>query len=95
VLVTKRIPPQKALKLTFKYSEGHLYWKTPTYRIRIGDRAGCIRVEGGYHVTKLNNKEYKTHRLIWTWHYGEIPEGISIRHIDGDKLNNRIENLRL
>lgn len=35
------------------------------------------------------------HRLIWIYHNGAIPSGLLIDHIDKDKLNNRIENLRL
>lgn len=33
-------------------------------------------------------------RLIWIFHYGEIEKGKFIDHIDGDSLNDRIENLR-
>ncbi|EMH4108092.1 HNH endonuclease [Serratia marcescens] len=34
------------------------------------------------------------HRAAWAIHYGEIPKK-HIDHIDGDKTNNRIDNLRL
>lgn len=34
------------------------------------------------------------HRAAWAIHYGEIPQQ-HIDHIDGNKLNNRIENLRI
>lgn len=33
------------------------------------------------------------HRLCWYLHYGKLPKNL-IDHIDGDKTNNRIENLR-
>lgn len=33
------------------------------------------------------------HRLAWFLHYGEIPKN-QIDHIDGDRTNNKIENLR-
>jgi len=35
------------------------------------------------------------HRLVWEKHNGPIPEGMDIDHINGDRRDNRIENLRL
>lgn len=37
----------------------------------------------------------RTHRLIWWYYFGEIPENLQINHLDGDKTNNKIENLEL
>ena len=34
------------------------------------------------------------HRLIWIYHYGQDPD-LDIDHIDRNRANNRIENLRL
>lgn len=34
------------------------------------------------------------HRDIWEHHYGPIPEGHHVHHIDGDCDNNSIENLK-
>lgn len=42
-----------------------------------------------------NRKHWRLHRLIWTAVYGDIPEGYDIHHIDEDKNNNSISNLRL
>ena len=39
-------------------------------------------------------REY-AHRLVWYMFNGQIPDGLMIDHIDLDKSNNRIENLRL
>jgi len=40
-------------------------------------------------------KEYnqKEHRIIWEKHHGKIPDDHCIHHINGDKKDNRIENL--
>jgi hypothetical protein len=35
------------------------------------------------------------HRVIWVMHHGPILDGQLVDHIDGDHLNNRIDNLRL
>ena len=35
------------------------------------------------------------HRLIWEEHYGSIPEDFCIHHINDDRFDNRIENLKL
>jgi hypothetical protein len=37
----------------------------------------------------------QAHRLVWIYHNGDIPEGFDIDHINRDKLDNCIENLRL
>lgn len=39
------------------------------------------------------DKMYLAHRVAWAIHYGEWPKS-DIDHIDGDKKNNRINNLR-
>lgn len=53
----------------------------------------------GYRYVSLfrngKSKNYLTHRLVWFFHNGKIPEGMEIDHIDLDRSNNKIENLRL
>lgn len=49
-----------------------------------------------YYYTKINKRSVFVHRLVWELIHGEpIPAGKMIDHIDGNGLNNRIENLRL
>lgn len=38
---------------------------------------------------------FKYHRVIWYYFNGEIPEGYEIDHINGDRADNRLENLRI
>ena len=47
----------------------------------------------GYGRVGIDGKKYSTHRLIWLLVYGEWPEN-DIDHIDRDRMNNRLENLR-
>ena len=35
------------------------------------------------------------HCLVWEEHYGKIPDGMQIHHIDHNKTNNDISNLKL
>ena len=41
-----------------------------------------------------NLKTTYLHRKIWEDHYGTIPKGMVIDHINGDTVDNRIENLQ-
>ena len=93
--IIKPLPLQEELHKFFEYKEGNLYWKIkPAKRIIIGSKAGCLRSDG-YVCLKLNSVLYKMHRIIWAYHYNAIPNNLQIDHIDGNKTNNMIENLRL
>lgn len=47
----------------------------------------------GYLNTKLKNKHIPVHRIIAKLFLGEPEPGLVVNHKDGNKLNNRIENL--
>ncbi len=53
----------------------------------IGSR--CV---DGYLKARIGSQYYYTHRLVWAHYYGDSPQEID--HIDGDRSNNRLSNLR-
>lgn len=76
---------------------GAVLWKT-TRRGRgctKGREAGSIKADGRYRTIFVRGRRLYCHRIVWELHNGQIPEGMCIDHIDGNGLNNRIENLRL
>jgi len=49
--------------------------------------------ERGYYAKRTPNIKYM-HRAVWEHTYGDIPKSHHIHHINGDKGDNRIENLQ-
>ena len=56
--------------------------------VRGSERNGYLRIT-------IRNKQYSIHRLMWETFNEPIPEGYYIDHIDGNKSNNSLSNLRL
>ena len=78
----------------FKYKEGQLIRKTSVANnlYNAGDVAGCTHKYSGYRVLGINKVNYKFHRIVFLMCCGYMPEVVD--HIDGNILNNKIENLR-
>ncbi|MGM8711108.1 HNH endonuclease signature motif containing protein [Enterobacter hormaechei subsp. steigerwaltii] len=79
--------------LYYNPSNGSLIWKVRRGRIKAGSIAGTVDKDG-YSKVMINKKQYYHHRIAWLLHYGYMPES-PIDHINTDKLDNRICNLRL
>lgn len=78
----------------FEYKTGKLYWKVTRGKSRAGNEAGYITTNG-YMIIGLACKNYLAHRIVWEMHNGPIPEGMEIDHINHNRIDNRIENLRI
>lgn len=59
--------------------------------------AGSLNHKSGYSSVRLFNKSFATHRVIWCLYNNleSIDSKLEIDHIDGNRLNNKIQNLRL
>ena len=77
---------------------GMKYNKTTGELEKNGIPTGWVDNSRGCNVYKFvyhNKKSCRAHRLIWELEVGKIPEGMVIDHIDGNGLNNKLDNLRL
>ncbi|MDH4318517.1 MAG: HNH endonuclease [Desulfobulbaceae bacterium] len=83
---------QARVKELFVYKDGDLVRAVPCQGARVGEVSGFMG-EKGYRHIRADGRIYKHHRLVWLWHNGYLPEN-DLDHIDHDRTNNRIENLR-
>ena len=86
---------QERLKQILHYNPltGNFTWKVRTaQRVKIGDVAGSVNSHG-YMRIRIDGRECGAHRLAWLYVYGQFPPE-QIDHINHDKVDNRIVNLR-
>ena len=81
------------VKSLFEYKDGKLLWKENRARgkIKAGSVVGNVGTKG-YCRVMINYKEYPLHRIVFLFHHGHMPKVVD--HINGNPLDNRIENLR-
>ncbi len=91
----KELPPVETLREVFEYNEvtGIVTWKKGMkgHGTGAGEVAGSGK-SGPYLVVKLNKQNYLLHRIIWKLVTGEDPDIID--HLNGDRRDNRLCNLR-
>lgn len=75
--------------LDYEPETGVFRWRGKS-GVSAGRRAG--RRNHGYIKIIIDNRDYMAHRLAWLYVYGVWPTQID--HINGDKYDNRIVNLR-
>lgn len=79
--------------LNYDAESGLFYRKRSHLNTKAGEIASSINPDG-YRTVRINGRRYLQHHLAWLEAYGCMPPGF-IDHIDGDRRNNRVENLRL
>lgn len=73
---------------------GELHWTCEGgFNRDISKTAGTV-LGDGYKAISTTFGVIKVHRICWYLHYGYWPDNY-LDHVDGDKTNNRITNLRL
>lgn len=79
----------------FDYEKGRFFWLRETGKgIKLSKNGEVGSYDShGYGQVRLDKKIYKEHRLVWLYHYGVWPEK-QIDHINHERRDNRIENLR-
>lgn len=86
-------------EILWKKSPNGKYWVSEygdVYVIRTGYKLNIKPCKlSGYYKIGNDTGFYSLHRLVYSSFVGEIPEGLQINHIDGDKGNNHISNLEV
>lgn len=87
-----RLDRQK-LEARFEFipEKGLILYRVPVKGNKVGDIAGAKRSDG-YVRVKIDGRPHFAHRLIYFMATGDEPDYID--HINGEKSDNRIENLR-
>lgn len=75
----------------YYYDNGTLYRKKLSGGMRPGSPVGNL-TDGGYIRGNVCGVTYYIHRVIWKMHFGTEPEQLD--HINRNRSDNRIENLR-
>lgn len=78
----------------FEYKDGKIFWKIkPNNRTEIDSKAGTYKAKG-YPIVCVKQRNYLV-QVVWEMHNGPIPKGMQIDHIDHNRENYRLDNLRL
>lgn len=95
--MAKELPTIERLRELLDYDPetGVLRWQVSRGRnAKAGSVAGTPNRDGYIHV-KVDGVALKAHRIAWAMHNGEWPSAeVEIDHVDMDKANNQIKNLR-
>jgi hypothetical protein len=83
--------------LRYYLKSGNLRWRTDMPGgPKAGDKAGYLDKVHGYIRLCVDGRQYYASHIAWLLRTGDWPpQGMQIDHRDGNKANNRWDNLRL
>jgi hypothetical protein len=107
-MTSKTLLPASRLRNLLRYNpeSGSIVWmergaseddrpsRRATFNKQFAGKEAFTAISCGYRVGRVFDRMYKMHRVVWAIYYGEWPEK-NVDHINGNKLDNRIQNLRL
>ena len=108
-MAAKPLPSPEVLRQLLRYEPetGKLFWRergpeiAPDERLRkawntswAGKEAFTCIAPVGYRQGNILQRRQYAHRVAWVLHFGEWPH-MHIDHVNGDRTDNRIVNLRL
>jgi hypothetical protein len=91
--MSKELTQQRLQEILDYDPETGVFTYKNNYHPSKNGKAANKRKTNGYECVWVDNKEYRAHRVAWLYVHGEWPEN-EIDHINRDKSDNRIENLR-
>lgn len=80
-------------RLVYDEITGVFTWRTNWYKVLAGQIAG-VEMPDGYWRISIYRNQVLAHRLAWFYIHGAWPKG-EIDHINGNRSDNRIVNLRV
>ena len=84
---------ERAIRAQVRYEKGKLLWLACRKKSFVGRECGFIHK--GYRYMKIGQVRKAVHHVVWFLHHGQWPSPYKdIDHVNQDKLDNRIENLR-
>jgi hypothetical protein len=100
------LPTPERVRALIRYDGTDFYWlprprsyfsdlaSFRSFNARHADKKAAIKQQlNGYNGIRIDHALILVHRMIWVLYYGEWPKH-ELDHIDGDKANNAISNLR-
>ena len=83
---------RRAREILFIDEAGALRWRVARGVKKAGSMAGSLKADGYIDIC-IDKKTYRASRVVWLITHGEWPK-LLLDHINRDRSDNRIENLR-
>jgi hypothetical protein len=81
-------------RIAYDKTKGLFMYLKPSNSATKGWWEGTVSAQG-YCRLHFGGRGIQAHNVAWMLTYGKITEGLEVDHIDGDRTNNKISNLRL